>query len=118
MERALPSCYASGRPGSFFTLTGWNFPADSQGTLTINGQVLTTTLAVNATGSFIFFFDTSAAGEGFYNVTVSVNPSASAGFFLQADAPLRDQEGGGTVWVVPSGIAVPLQQLYSPLIVR
>ena len=120
--------YSTGQPGSFFTLTGWNFPPDSQGTLILNGQVLATTLAVNATGSFIFFFDTSAADQGFYNATVSVNPnastavsvnpSASTAFFLQANAPLRAQEGGGTLWVIPNGIAMPLQQLHLPLIVR
>ena len=120
--------YSTGQPGSFFTLTGWNFPPDSQGTLSLNGQVLATTLAVNATGSFIFFFDTSAADQGFYNATVSVNPSASTAvsvnpsastaFFLQANAPLRAQEGGGILWVIPNGIAMPLQQLHLPLIVR
>jgi hypothetical protein len=120
--------YSTGQPGSFFTLTGWNFPPDSQGTLILNGQVLATTLAVNATGSFIFFFDTSAADQGFYNATVSVNPnastavsvnpSASTAFFLQTNAPLRAQEGGGTLWVIPNGIAMPLQQLHLPLIVR
>ena len=111
--------YVSGRPGSFFTLTGWNFPPGSLGTLTINERVLTTTLAINPTGSFIFFLDTGAIDEeGFYNVTVRVYPGASAGFFLQADAPLREQEGGGMVWVVPGGIAVPFQQFYLPRIVR
>ena len=47
--------YPNGQPGSFFTITGWNFPPDSQATLSINGQVITNTLSVDPTGSFIFF---------------------------------------------------------------
>ena len=52
----LPSLgfnYAAGLPGSFFTLTGWDFPPGASLTLSINNQVLTTTLTVNPTGSFI-----------------------------------------------------------------
>jgi hypothetical protein len=121
VEAALPVLtlnYTSGQPGSVFTLTGWNFPPNSQGTLTINGQVLAAALAVNATGSFILFLDTSAAGEGSYNVTVSGNPGASTVFFLRAGAPLRVQEGGGTTIAVPSGLGVPIRSLYLPLISR
>jgi hypothetical protein len=114
--------YSTGQPGSFFTITGWNFPPDAQVALSINGQAITTTITVNPTGSFLFFLDTSLAEPGGYAVTVSVNPGngisldtslaapgsyeASTGFLLAEDAPLRTQEGGGQAFTVPADIAL------------
>ena len=98
VENAPPSLtinYPDGQPGSFFTLTGWNYPPERQATLSINGQVITRLLRTNATGSFIFFLNTAGADTGSYDVTVSVNPSATTSFTLADGAPLRPQEGGG-----------------------
>lgn len=108
----------NGQPGSIFTLTGWNFPPNSQGTLTVNGQALTTTLAVNATGGFIVFLDTAASEDGVYLVNVSVNPSATTGFVMQASAPLRAIEGGGVVHAVPAGLGGPVNSVYLPVMHR
>jgi len=107
--------YPNGQPGSFFALTGWNFPPGAQASLSINYQVITTTLAVNPTGSFIFFLDTSNAEPGGYIVTVSANPIATTSFHLVDDAPLRPQEGGGQVFIVPAGIALD-KFVYLPLV--
>jgi len=96
--------YSHGQPGSFFTITGWNFPPDTQATLSINSQVITTTLMINPTGSFIFFLDTTGVEPGGYIVLVSVNPSANTGFILADEAPLRPQEGGGLTFKVLDGI--------------
>jgi len=114
---ALAINYAAGQPGSFFTLTGWNFPPNGAATIMVNGQTLTSTLPVNETGGFIFFINTTGADEGFYSVTASVNPSAGASFQLSLSAPLRVQEGGGLTLNVPAGIAFT-NALYLPLIAR
>jgi alpha-tubulin suppressor-like RCC1 family protein len=110
--------YTAGQPGSFFTLTGENFPASSTATITVNAEVLTNTLQVNETGTFIVFLDTSGAEAGGYLVTVSVNPSASALFILEETAPLRQQEGGGQTLSVPAGIAALYYLVYLPMIAR
>jgi alpha-tubulin suppressor-like RCC1 family protein len=135
VESAPPSLtinYAYGQPGSFFTITGWNYPPGAQAALIINGQGFTTTITVNATG-FIFFLDTSLADPGGYAVTVNVNPGgglsldtnqaapgsyvASASFLLIADAPLRPQEGGGLTFLTPAGIALH-NFVYLPVLTR
>lgn len=52
-----------------------------------------------------------------YIVTVNVNPSASVRFELDAEAPVRLQEGEGIDLAIPSGIAL-VEQLFLPSIVR
>ena len=112
--------YPYGQPGSFFTITGWNFPPNTQATLSINGQVITMSLAVNPTGSFILFLDTSGADAGAYVVSASVDASsASASFILDEGAPLRPQEGGGQTFAVPAGIAIVFDTfVYLPFVRR
>ncbi|MFA5873549.1 MAG: hypothetical protein WC832_06260, partial [Anaerolineales bacterium] len=107
--------YSSGAPGSYFTIAGSYFPPDSTATITVNGNVLGT-VPTDSSGSFTFLFETSQADEGYYSVTVSVNPSASTQFTLDAEADLHPQEGSGTVFVVPDGIAYHV--IYLPLIVK
>jgi alpha-tubulin suppressor-like RCC1 family protein len=130
----LTAGYTYGQPGSYFTLSGWNFPPGGQTTLVINGETITTTISVNPTGSFILFLDTSLAEPGGYAVTVSVLPgsnsllgeplseqgdiSATTGFFLWAEAPLRPHEGGGQTFLVPAGIAHTVYFTNLPLVGR
>ena len=72
--------YSSGAPGSYFTITGSNFPPDNTVTITINGNLLGT-VPTDPSGSFIFILETNpTTDEGFYSVTVSVNPSATTQF--------------------------------------
>jgi Regulator of chromosome condensation (RCC1) repeat len=126
---SLNLSYPNGQTGSIFTLIGWNFPPDTQATLSINNQIITTTLAVNPTGSFIFFLDASLADPSGYAVTVSVAPgdgistdspiaNASTGFILSGYAPLRPQEGGGLTFRVPAGIAYPIFVTHLPMVNR
>ncbi len=112
--------YLNGQPGSFFTVTGQNFPPGSPITLTINNVVMSQPLQTNETGGFIFFLDTLGAEAGGYLVTVSVNsgPSASNLFLLNDATPLRSQEGGGQTVNVPSGIGVDYYFTYIPIIRR
>ncbi len=109
--------YPNGQTGSFFTITGWEFPTDTLATLVINNQIITTTLEVNPTGSFILFLDTSSTEAGYYNVIVSADQSASTSFFLADGAPLRLQEGGGQTFMVPAGVAYH-NIVYIPLVRR
>ncbi len=110
--------YPSGRVGSFFTLTGANFPANMNATVRINGQVLNSTIPVNETGQFIFFLSTSGASTGDYQVTVSVNPAASVVFSVLHNAPLRVQEGGGQTLAVPGSAGTALPKVYLPALIN
>jgi hypothetical protein len=109
--------FTSGAPGSFFALSGAYFPPNSVATVTVNGRVLTDTLTVDSAGSFAFQLETSQANVGRYFVTVSVNPSVTVDFTLDASAPLRTQQGGGPILAVPSGIAFT-QFVYLPVVRR
>jgi hypothetical protein len=110
--------YSSGKPGSYFTVTGKNFQPGSAMIVTVNGQVLSTPLQVNETGGFIFFLNTSQADPGQYSVTVSASSSASASFSLEENSLLRPQEGGGTTLNVPDNIAVNSYKIFVPVIAR
>jgi alpha-tubulin suppressor-like RCC1 family protein len=115
---ALSLNYLTGQPGSYFTLYGANFPPGSPLTLTVNSQLLTSTLTVSESGEFIVFLDTAGADEGFYDVTASVNPTATVSLLLSPGAPQRVQEGGGQTLNVPAGIGIPPKLVHLPLILR
>jgi hypothetical protein len=110
--------YTNGSPGSFFTITGEDYPANSQATVSLNGTTLTNTLPVDETGQFTVILDTEGADVGYYNLTISVNTSVTAtvSFLLDSAAPLRPQEGDGIIIVVPPGTA--WQQLFLPVIMQ
>ncbi len=107
--------YTTGAVGSFFTVTGLNFPANSLAHILVNGHELGT-IATDSTGAFTLILSTAVSDEGKYQVTVTVNPSASSWFTLQAGQPLRPQDGSGTVLAVPAGIAYHL--IYLPFVDR
>ena len=107
--------YASGMPGSFFTLEGANFPVDDTATITINGSTLGT-VPTDSSGDLVFLLDTGGADEGAYTVTATVNPGSSARFVLDSSARIRPQEGGGTIFIVPAGLTT--QPVYLPLVRR
>jgi alpha-tubulin suppressor-like RCC1 family protein len=92
--------YRNGGTGSYFTVTGTDFPSNRMVTLKVNAQVLPVNLTTDDVGGFIFFIDTTGAGNGDYSVTATVNPTATTMFTLSPGAPLRAQEGGGTVFSV------------------
>ena len=100
--------YDTGAPGSYFLITGGNFPVDESATLIINDHIISDDIAVDSEGSLIFRLSTGQAEEGAYFVTVSVNPSASVSFRLDHDAPLREIAGEGDIIEVPAGIAYQL----------
>jgi photosystem II stability/assembly factor-like uncharacterized protein len=114
---ALAVNYSSGAPGSYFAITGSNFPPVVTATIAINGNLLGT-VPTDSSGGFVLSLETSpTTEEGLYSVTASVNPSAVTQFTLDAEDDIRPQEGTGTVFVVPDGIAYHYA-VYLPLILR
>ena len=115
---ALAVNYSSGGSGSAFTVTGWGFLPGSKVALDVNGEILATSLPINPTGSFVVFLETASAGPGRYVVTAGAEQSASVQFSLCESVPLRPKEGGGSVFDVPEGIALPWFLLYLPSALR
>lgn len=108
--------YSSGAPGSFFTLTGERFPPDSTATIRVNGRTLGQ-VSTDSEGGFTFLLSTTDSDEGTYFVTVTVNPVATVRFILNSSEPVRLQEGSGTVFDVPTGIAFT-QFVFLPVVSR
>ena len=67
----------SGSPGSVFTFTGSNYPADSKAYVYVNG-VARGSLMIESSGSAAFLMDTAFSPTGLYNVTMEVDINASA----------------------------------------
>ena len=96
--------YPDGAPGSFFTVSGDHFPPNSIVHIDVNNHELGTA-ATNASGDFTIILDTLEAGEGYYMVTATVNPTAVVRFMLDAGQPVRPQEGSDPILTVPADIA-------------
>ncbi|RMH81541.1 MAG: hypothetical protein D6681_18050 [Calditrichaeota bacterium] len=109
--------YDTGAPGSFFTVSGSNFPAGQYATVMLNGQVLTNTLAIDTSGNFTLILDTQSADTGFYLVSASTNLGRTVQFTLDSTAPLRAQEGSGLMLDVPAGVAFT-NQVFLPVMVK
>ena len=105
-----------GKPGSYLRVTGHHYPANSTATIQINGRSLGT-VPTDATGYFTFELNTTAADEGAYFVTVTVNPSATTRFTLDQNATQYPSSGGGTPITVPAGIAFT-RFVYLPIVFR
>lgn len=112
---ALVINYSSGKPGSFLTLEGANFPANSIGTIVVNGYTLGT-VPTDSSGDLLFLLNTEQADDGDYIVTATVNPSASVKFVLDFSKPIRPQEGSGTVFNLPGGLITHF--VYLPVVLR
>jgi photosystem II stability/assembly factor-like uncharacterized protein len=108
--------YPTGAPGSYFTVTGEYFPAESTANVIINNHSLGT-IQSDISGGFTFLLDTSQADPGAYTVNVSVNPSASISFEIASDAPIRPQDGDGTIFLIPTGIALD-SRIYLPMLIK
>jgi len=107
--------YTTGSPGSFFTLTGTNYPPNSTAMVSINGNVIQT-LVTDETGDIEFVLNTEQATVGYYEITVSVNPQASTAFELAQDEPQREKESTAPEVIVPENIAI--HRIYLPLVQR
>ncbi len=101
---ALSINYASGGPGSFFTIAGHGFPRDSTATIVVNSHTLGD-LSTDSAGGCLFLLSTEQADEGRYVVTATANRSASTSLVIASGEPVHPQEGSGTIFQIPSGIA-------------
>ena len=98
--------YTTGAPGSFFTIHGIRFPANSTAAVSVNGQALGD-ISADSQGALNFLLDTKNAGQGRYIVSAS-SPGVDPGvisFTLDPSVDQRSQEGSGTIFQVPAGIA-------------
>jgi CSLREA domain-containing protein len=109
--------YPNGAPGSYFAVSGSNFPPDDQASVSVNGSLFSEIIATDENGNLSFILDTGQADPGWYTVDVSVNPNASVAFLLSQDSPTRPMEGVGTVLDVPEGIALT-EILYLPFALK
>lgn len=108
--------YSRGSVGSYFKVSGEGFPADTQATISVNGQTLGTA-ETDGSGNLDIILSTQNSDEGRYIVTISVNPTASVSFDLDNTAPTRPQEGQGTSFIIPDGIAFS-ESVFLPIVVR
>ncbi len=115
-EPILTINYPNGAPGSFFTIEGHFFPPLGTANISINGNVIGD-VPVDLSGSFLFILNTDGIEEGRYYVSVQVNPTLTVSFILDASAPPRAQEGAGTVFNVPDGIALT-NFIFLPTLIR
>jgi hypothetical protein len=107
--------YTSGRPGSYFTVEGANFPFSSNASITANGNLLGS-VPTDSFGDLLFLLNTEQADEGEYIITATVNQGSSARFVLDSSRLIRPQEGTGTIFNVPGGLVTHFVNL--PLILR
>ncbi len=108
--------FTSGAPGSYFTISGSDYPANDTATISINGQQLGS-VGTDGSGSFTFLLSTPNADEGIYMITASVNPRATIQLILDAAEPTHPQEGTGPIIDIPAGIAFT-NQIFLPLVQR
>ncbi|MEZ4709729.1 MAG: leucine-rich repeat domain-containing protein [Caldilineaceae bacterium] len=107
--------FAEGAPGSFFTVVGHGFVADSTVAISVNGQNLGD-VQVNASGDYTFTLSTAEASPGSYTVATNVGDGALTAFALRIDAPVQGQQGTGITFEVPAGIAT--RPIYLPFVAR
>jgi hypothetical protein len=106
--------HAQGRPGSYFRVWGYGYPAYSTATVWVNGHYLAT-VQVDSIGYLNFQFSTDNADDGVYSVVVSVNPDAMTQFLLDSASPDTWPPEYGDVFSVPPGIALT-EFVYLPII--
>jgi hypothetical protein len=100
----LAGNYATGGPGSFFTITGHGFTPNSTATVVVNSVPLGD-VATDAAGDCLFVLSTEQADEGRYVVTTTARPGVSTSFVIASGEPVHPQEDNGTVFRIPAGIA-------------
>ena len=120
--------HSTGKPGSYFTFTGQNYPLTYQGLVTVNAHPVGI-VQVNGSGGFTFELSTTAGDplhltlsdvteEGLYIVVVEADYArASARFVVNNDAPLWPSSGSEIIFAVPAGIAYKYFT-YLPMVIR
>ncbi len=96
--------HVRGGPGSFFTITGHGFPPNGTAAIIVNSYQLGEVTA-DAAGDCVFLLATGQADEGRYVVAPAIERSASTSFVIASGEPVHPQEGSGTLFQIPPGIA-------------
>lgn len=99
-DPALTINHTQGEPGSFFTVTGFNYPPEEDFDVLVNG-VKIGEVTSDPAGGFTFLIDTTGADVGTYDVKVG---TPTVRFWLFVDDTLWPQEGEGTIFSLPPGI--------------
>lgn len=119
--------YDAGAPGSSFTVTGFNFPANRTVVIKANGHVLGTIVSDDIGGFQIRIATDANTDEGFYeieaaadgpspNALSALSAAATVRFRVSTSAPLRAAEGAAPTFALPDGIAVDL--IFTPFVRR
>jgi hypothetical protein len=97
-DAVLTINYPDGIAGSYFTITGQNFPAESMAGVFLNDREIGA-VPTDSGGNLNFIISTFNLDPGVYTVvaTVHANATASVGFEILAEGPLRPREGSGPV---------------------
>lgn len=116
--------YREGAPGSLFTFTGLDYPANEDVSVVTNGHPIATLEAVPGSSNWlIFHLDTAQANEGLYIVLAGTQSVVCTEIFLlDSNEPLRKRIQGpvfdeAPVFLVPAEIAFT-SQLFLPFVLR
>ena len=96
--------HASGQPGSFFTITGANYPSNTALEVHANG-ILLGSIQSDSGGNLIFVINSAGAELGYYTVVVGQVNDVSTRFALKSEDPLWAQDVAAPVLQLPSNSA-------------
>jgi hypothetical protein len=99
--------HLSGQPGSFFTITGTNYPPNTNLTIFANGVSLGS-LPSDGGGNLLFVIDTSGAELGYYTIVADPIKDVFTRFELKANDPLWPQDVTAPVLQLTPNSAVQL----------
>jgi Tol biopolymer transport system component len=97
--------YPVGTPGSFFTVSGSRFLAESNVSLVVNGTNLGNVTS-DSNGEFVIILATDAADPGVYILHAAAGTlEGGVVFILDQNSTERPQEAQGAIFNIPPGIA-------------
>ncbi len=103
-QPALTINFDTGAPGSYFNLRGSGLPANTNGTIAVNGQNIGT-ITTDALGNVDFTLRAVSSSDGYYMVVVSVNPTVTTLYRVSGAAPQHARSGSAPVFDVTSAVA-------------
>jgi alpha-tubulin suppressor-like RCC1 family protein len=98
--------YASGVPGSYFTISGSNFEGNSGVYIRVNNLSINSISTTDSNGSLLFVLDSSLAEPGGYVISIAAGQTRNVLFHLDESAPVRPIEDEGEIYQIPGGIAL------------
>jgi hypothetical protein len=118
---ALAVDHVTGRPGSYFSVTGTNYAPYNCYRVLVNGHLVSDTpVCADGEGALAFELRTPSSDEARYVVEVSVEgqPGATTSFETSAAAPAAwPSQGIGQSFEIPAGIGLDIF-IYLPMTMR